>query len=73
MIEGLCTHISCVLPLALLSTLSLCTQIITGEITRTVTDRSGAWVAGASASALCLDTKRNCTAGFGSAGEYGLA
>jgi hypothetical protein len=40
MIERLCTYISCVLALVLLSALSLSAQIITGEITRTVTDQN---------------------------------
>lgn len=51
----------------------LSAQIITGEITGTVTDQSGAIVAGATVSAVCPDTKfaRNLTTG--ASGEYRLS
>src|SRR5579864_1690293 len=58
---------------ALLSASSLSAQIITGEITGTVTDQSGGGVAGAPVSAVCPDTNftRNVTSG--TAGEYRLS
>lgn len=57
----------------LFSATSLSAQIITGEITGTVTDPSGAIVAGASVSAVCPDTnfKRDVTSG--TVGEYRLS
>ena len=52
---------------------SLSAQIITGEVTGTVTDQSGAIVGGATVSAVCPDTNftRNVTSG--TAGEYRLS
>lgn len=63
-----------VLTLALLFfAASLSAQIITGEITGTVTDQSGGVVVGGTVSAVCPDTNftRNVTSG--TAGEYRLS
>lgn len=62
---------SCILALVLLLTaVSVSSQIITGEITGTVTDQSGAAVAGATVTAVCPDTNRTRTFTSGEAGEY---
>jgi hypothetical protein len=66
-------RISCALLLLLLSGVSLSAQIITGEITGTVTDQSGAAVGGASISAVCPDTNQMRAVTSGSVGEYRLA
>src|ERR1700730_9108055 len=47
-------------------------QIVTGDITGTVTDQSGASVAGADVSAVCPNTEQRRTLQTGSAGEYRL-
>jgi len=66
------TCVFVVLALVILSVSASSAQIITGEITGTVTDQSGAIVAGATVSAVCPDTNfsRNMTSG--TAGEYQL-
>ena len=69
--QGTC--IPWALILLLLSPISLSAQIITGEITGTVTDQSGASVAGATVSAVCPDTKLTRTVTSGTAGEYRLS
>jgi hypothetical protein len=69
--QGTC--ISWALILLLLSAVSLSAQITTGEITGTVTDQSGASVAGATVSAVCPETNFTRTVTSGSAGEYRLA
>jgi hypothetical protein len=51
---------------------SLPAQITTGEITGTVTDQSGAAVAGATVSAVCPYTNQTRSITSGSAGEYQL-
>jgi hypothetical protein len=65
--------VSGVFALLFLSAASVSAQVTTGEITGTVTDQSGATVAGATVSAVCPETKftRNVTSG--TAGEYRLA
>ena len=57
----------------LFSATSLSAQITTGEITGTVTDQSGAIVAGATVSAVCPDTNFTRDVTSGAAGEYRLA
>lgn len=57
----------------LFSASTLSAQITTGEITGTVTDQSGAVVAGATVSALCPDTNFTRDVTSGAAGEYRLA
>ena len=52
------------------SAASLSAQIVTGDITGTVTDQSGASVAGADITAVCPDTDQKHTAKSGSVGEY---
>ena len=47
-------------------------QIVTGDITGTVTDQSGAYVADADVSAVCPDTDQKHALKSGSAGEYRL-
>jgi hypothetical protein len=58
--------------LILVSGISLQAQIVTGEITGTVTDSSGAAVAGATVSAVCPDTNQGRAVTSGAAGEYRL-
>src|SRR5437763_14216829 len=59
--------------LVLLSAVSATAQIITGEITGTLMDQSGAAVAGATVSAVCPDTNQTRSVPSGDAGEYRLA
>ncbi len=73
MLNRLYKSIYCVLILILLSAVSLSAQITTGEITGTVTDQSGAAVAGATISAVCPDTNQTRSVTSGSAGEYHLS
>ena len=47
-------------------------QIVTGDITGTVTDQSGAYVAGADVSAVCPATDQKHDVKSGSVGEYRL-
>jgi hypothetical protein len=48
-------------------------QIVTGDITGTVTDQSGAYVAGADVSAVCPATDQKHDVKSGSVGEYRLS
>ena len=74
MLKSYSLRCSCTLILLVLGcALSLPAQITTGEITGTVTDRSGAAVAGATISAVCPDTNQTRSATSGSAGEYQLS
>ena len=73
MLKRLCTYLSFALILILLSALSLPAQITTGEITGSVTDQSGAAVAGATVTAECPETKQSRTVTSGSGGEYRLS
>ena len=57
----------------LLTAVSLRAQIVTGVITGTVTDQSGAIVAGATISAVCPDTNQSRVVTSGSGGEYRLS
>jgi hypothetical protein len=59
-----------VLLLIFCSANSLSAQIVTGDITGTVTDQSGASVEGADVLAVCPDTDQRRTVKSGSAGEY---
>jgi hypothetical protein len=72
MSKRICVSLFSFLILILLSALSLSAQIITGDIEGTVTDQSGASVAGAKVSALCPDTRLTRVVASGSAGEYRL-
>lgn len=58
--------------LVLVNATSLSAQIVTGDITGTVTDQSGASVAGANVTAVCPDTQLNRSTASGSVGEYRL-
>jgi hypothetical protein len=73
MLNRLCRSISCALILILLFAVSLRAQITTGDITGTVTDQSGAAVAGATVSAVCPQTNQSRSVTSGSAGEYQLS
>src|ERR1700693_1480561 len=64
------TYFFFALILILVSAVSLPAQITTGEITGTVTDQSGAAVAGATISAVCPQTNQTRSVTSGSAGEY---
>src|ERR1700756_2850268 len=57
----------------LLAGLPLHAQIVTGDVAGTVTDQSGAAVAGATISAVCPDTNQTRTVTSGSSGEYRLS
>jgi hypothetical protein len=71
--KHLCTYFSFTLILILASAVSLPAQITTGEITGTVTDQSGAAVAGATISAVCPATNQTRSVTSGSGGEYQLS
>src|SRR6267143_4479386 len=73
MLNRLYKSIYCALILILLSAVSIPAQITTGEITGTITDQSGAAVAGATVSAVCPDTNQTRSVTSGSAGEYRLS
>src|SRR5215472_17433412 len=64
---------SALLLVVILSAGSLSAQITTGEITGTVTDQSGAAMAGAGVSAVCPDTNQTRSVTSGAAGEYRLS
>src|SRR5580693_5333033 len=72
MLNSYSLRFSCALVLILGCAFCLPAQIVTGEITGTVMDQSGAAVAGASISALCPDTNQTRTVTSGSVGEYRL-
>src|SRR5215475_11058322 len=72
MLKSCSFRFSCALILVLGWALSLPAQITTGEITGTVTDQSGAAVAGAAISAVCPDTNQTHTITSAGAGEYRL-
>jgi len=57
----------------LLATLPLRAQKVTGDITGTVVDQSGAVVGGATISAVCPDTNQTREVTSGSGGEYRLS
>src|SRR6266481_3319827 len=73
MLRSYSLRFSCALILILGCVLSLPAQITTGEITGTVTDQSGAAVAGATIAAVCPDTNQTRAVTSGSAGEYRLS
>src|SRR5437899_3638094 len=68
--QGIC--ISWALILLLLSAISLSAQIITGEVTGTVTDPSGAALPQATVTAKCAATNASRTATTGDSGSYVL-
>jgi hypothetical protein len=72
MLEPYSLRFSCALILILGCALSLPAQITTGEITGTVTDQSGAAVAGATVTAVCPDTNQTRAMTSGGVGEYRL-
>jgi Carboxypeptidase regulatory-like domain/TonB dependent receptor/TonB-dependent Receptor Plug Domain len=58
--------------LCLLAALSASAQIVTGDITGTVTDQSGGAIASANVTAVCPDTKLTRVVKSGTVGEYRL-
>lgn len=72
MFKHLCTYITSVLALVLLSAVLLSAQIITGEITGTVTDPSGAALPKATVTATCKATNTSHTAMTSDSGSYVL-
>jgi hypothetical protein len=72
MSKRICVSLFGGLLLVLVSAISLSAQIITGDIEGTVTDQSGASVAGAKVSAVCPDTRLTRIVTSGTAGEYRL-
>src|SRR5215469_454590 len=58
--------------LAYLSASSLSAQVLTGDVNGTVTDASGAVIAGADVSAVCPETGQTRDITTGTAGEYHL-
>src|SRR6266851_5646220 len=73
MLKPYCTRFSFGLLLVLGCALSLSGQIITGEITGTVTDPSGAAVPGATVTTTCTATNASRTATTGDSGSYVLS
>src|SRR5713226_4602074 len=72
MLKRVCVFIGSALFLLLFTAISLSAQIVTGDIAGTVTDPSGAYVAGANISAVCPDTQLTRTIRSGTVGEYRL-
>jgi hypothetical protein len=72
MSKRICISLLSVFLLILVSGISLQAQIVTGDIEGTVTDQSGASVAGANVTAVCPDTRLTRSVLTGSAGEYRL-
>src|SRR5712692_3229066 len=73
MLKRQCLSISALLVLFLVTAVSLPAQIITGEITGTVTDPSGAAVPGATVTATCTSTNASRTIATGDSGSYVLS
>ena len=73
MLKPYSLRFSCALILFLGCALCVPAQITTGEITGTVTDSSGAAVAGATIAAVCPDTNQSRSVTSGAAGEYRLS
>lgn len=73
MVKPHCIRVGYTFLVLLFCAVSLPAQIITGDVTGTVTDQSGATLAGATVTAVCPDTKQTRTVTSGSAGEYRLA
>lgn len=72
MIKRICVSVGSLAFVSLLAAISLNAQVVTGEITGTVMDSSGAAVGGATVAAVCPDTNQSRTVTTGSAGEYVL-
>src|SRR6266849_3962007 len=72
MLKRVCVFIGSALFLLLPAAISVFAQIVSGDIAGTVTDPSGAYVAGANVTAVCPDTHLTRTMASGSAGEYRL-
>ncbi len=73
MTKHLCIYSPCLFVLILLLAVSLPAQIITGEITGTVTDPSGAAVPNATVTATCTTTNASRTIATGDSGSYVLS
>jgi hypothetical protein len=72
MFKRLCVFIGTAAFILPLAAVSVRAQIVTGDISGTVTDQSGAAVGGASISAVCPDTNQARSVTSGSGGEYRL-
>src|ERR1700686_3869970 len=70
MFKRLCVCIGSAAFILPLAAVSLRAQIVTGDITGTVTDQSGASVADANVTAVCPDTRLTRSAATGTVGEY---
>src|SRR5713226_8934707 len=68
MLKRVCVFIGSALFLLLFTAISVSAQVITGEITGTVTDPSGASVPGATVAATCAATNASRTATTGNSG-----
>src|SRR5712664_3672622 len=73
MLRNICTLLFGVFAFVLFSAVTLYGQIITGEITGTVTDPSGAAVPGATVTATCTATNASRTATTSDSGSYVLS
>jgi hypothetical protein len=73
MLKYYCIRVAYTLVLVLACVASLSAQITTGDITGTVTDQTGAAVAGATVTAVCPDTQQTHKITSGSVGEYRLS
>src|ERR1700719_777487 len=62
----------CAVFLCLITAHSASAQIVTGDISGTVTDQSGGSIAGANITAICPDTKLTRVVKSGTVGEYRL-
>jgi hypothetical protein len=72
MVKSCCALLCATLILFLVTAISLPAQITTGDISGTVTDQSGASVAGANITAVCPDTQLHRSVTSGTVGEYRL-
>src|SRR6266849_939395 len=73
MLKRVCVFTGSALFLLLFTAISVSAQVITGEITGTVTDPSGASVPGATVAATCAATNASRTATTGNSGSYVLS
>ncbi len=73
MSKSYCVRFSSILLFVLACAVSLSAQVTTGDITGTVTDQSGAAVAGAGITAVCPDTQFTRSIKSGGVGEYRLS
>src|SRR4051812_38055927 len=72
MLRRICVPLAAFCTLLFAMSLPVSAQIVTGDISGTVTDQSGGSIAGATVTAVCPDTKLTRIATSGSSGEYRL-